>query len=76
VNGSSRARRSFFDVLHRNSEKPPPGVPWGQIAGMRDKVIHDDMGGDVELVRDDVNREFSALSREAGSALLHVPLRR
>lgn len=27
-----------------------PGIPWKHITGMRDKVIHDYVGVDVELV--------------------------
>ena len=38
-------RRLSREVRGRYSE-----VPWGDIAGMRDKLIHDYMGVDVELV--------------------------
>lgn len=27
-----------------------PGIPWKEMAGMRDKLIHDDMGVEIDVV--------------------------
>lgn len=50
VKGLSTETRAYDD-----------SVPWRQIAGMRDKLIHEYFGVDLALVWDVVERELPAL---------------
>lgn len=47
--------------LSEHTRALEPDVPWRQIAGMRDKLIHEYFGVDLALVWDVVERELPTL---------------
>jgi uncharacterized protein with HEPN domain len=49
--------------LSDDSKSRQPQIPWKQIAGMRDKVIHDYFGVNLEIVWAVVERDLPQLER-------------
>ena len=47
--------------LSDNTKSRQPEIPWKQIAGMRDKVIHDYFGVNLEIVWAVVQKELPKL---------------
>lgn len=47
--------------LSRTLRSETPDVPWADIAGMRDKLVHDYMGVDLEMVWETVSRDIPEL---------------
>lgn len=49
--------------LSDTSKSQHPDIPWKQVAGLRDKVIHDYFGIDLEIVWAVVEKDLPALRR-------------
>ena len=64
------AVKNLLRELREASQK----FPRRRIAGMRDQVIHDYMGVDVELVWTVVHRDFQGLAREVRALLGKDPV--
>ena len=58
--------------LSEDTKSRQPEIPWKQIAGMRDKVIHDYFGVNLEIVWAVVQKELPKL-RVAVEGLLKDP---
>ncbi len=47
--------------LSRSLRAESPDIPWTDITGMRDKLVHDYMGIDLEMVWETVTRDVPGL---------------
>jgi len=50
-----------------DTKKTYPDIPWKEIAGMRDKLIHDYLGVDVNVVWKTVKEDMPVLKRLIGA---------
>jgi len=59
------AVKNLSDTLKQEQ----PSIPWRQIAGMRDKLIHDYFGVDLVMVWKTIEDELPALSEKIKTLL-------
>lgn len=53
--------------LSKEIRKGHPEIPWKDIAGMRDKLIHDYLGVDLAAVWDTAKKDIPALKNSLGN---------
>ena len=53
--------------LSKEIRKRHPEIPWKDIAGMRDKLIHDYLGVDLAAVWDTAKKDIPALKNSLGN---------
>jgi len=55
--------------ISKQSKAKYPGVPWRDVAGMRDKLIHGYFGVNLELVWETVKNELPRLKKQISKIL-------
>jgi len=56
--------------LSREIKEKYPKIPWKDIAGMRDKLIHDYFGVDIDAVWDTVKKDIPGLKNDIKNILI------
>lgn len=55
--------------MSKGTREKSPRVPWKSISGMRDKVVHDYFGVDLEIIWNTVKHELPKLKTAVDSLL-------
>jgi uncharacterized protein with HEPN domain len=70
-----------IEVIGKASKQLPkavrdknPSIPWEKMAGMRDKVIHEYFGVDIEIVWKTPKKQIPALKKKIFALLKHESL--
>jgi uncharacterized protein with HEPN domain len=53
--------------LSKETKENHSDIPWKDIAGMRDKLIHDYFGVDIDAVWDTVKKDIPTLKKRIGA---------
>lgn len=69
--GSWKSSDRRVKNLSEHTKSRQPEMPWKQIAGMRDKVIHDHFGVNLEIVWAVIQKELPKLRVAIDSLLKH-----
>jgi uncharacterized protein with HEPN domain len=59
--------------LSDNTRDSRPHIPWRRVAGMRDRLIHQYFGVDLDLVWNVVRLELPALAKAVDDVLSQTP---
>jgi len=58
--------------ISKDLRRAYPKIPWQDVAGMRDKLIHDYFGIDLEKVWDTTQEDLPALKQQVQEILLLI----
>ena len=49
--------------LSKKVKSSTPGIPWKDVAGMRNKIIHEDFGVDLEIIWKAIQEDLPSLKK-------------
>jgi len=61
--------------LSRESKERHPQIPWKDIAGMRDKLIHEYFGVNLDLVWETIKNKLPELKKQISEILAEINIR-
>jgi uncharacterized protein with HEPN domain len=62
--GKSKSSAKPYGIITKDIRKTYPEIPWQDVAGMRDKLIHQYFGVDIEKVWDTAKEDLPILKQQ------------